>query len=121
MSTTLVAIVIAALAISLTAWDIVLVADAVDGNTISATLRHASREWPVLAYMWAVLGGHFFLGHGSAITTPRGDFWIVIWSMWLGFILNLWYRREAVSVPLWAYVALLVAGTLVGHFLWSQG
>lgn len=120
MTTTLVAITCAAIALALTGWDIVLATDAVEGNTISKVLGRGSREWPLLAYLWGVLGGHFFLGHGPAITTPTGDFRITIWSMWIGLILNFWYRHEAVSLPTWAYAAVLVAGMIVGHFFWSQ-
>lgn len=120
MTQTLVAILCAAVAVALTGWDVVLVADSVDGNTISETLRRASYEWPLLAYLWGLLGAHFFLGHGPAIFSPRFDFWIVIWSMFLGLILNFAYRDTAAEMTLWGFVAVLVAGTLIGHFFWSQ-
>jgi len=120
MYQTISATLIAAVTLGLAAYDVLPMLSAKEGDMISQVLRTWSRDWPILAYLWGVLSGHFFLGHEQAITTPVGDFWLVIWSCWLGLILNLWYRDASTDAGLWAYMALLVAGCVVGHFFWSQ-
>jgi len=120
MYQTISAALIATVTLGLAAYDVLPALSDADGDTISQVLRRWSRDWPILAYLWGVLAGHFFLGYHRAVTTPAGDLWLVVWSGWLGLILNLWYREAAVSAGTWAYVGLLVAGVSVGHFFWSQ-
>jgi len=89
--------------------------------TISHVLRSWSREWPVLAYLWGVLAGHFFLGHEHPVTgSETNDAFILIWTSWTLLILNLFWRDVSTSTPEWIYAALLTLGVVAGHFLWSQ-
>jgi len=92
------------------------------GDTISAVLRTVSRDWWIVAWLWGLLAGHWFLGHGQALTSPYFDSVLVIWLTWILFVLNLGHFFEGwTALPTWAYALLLALGTATGHFLWSQG
>lgn len=117
---TLAFIIVVALGAS--TWTAVAAANGVPGDTVSAVLRRASRDWWVLAYVWGLLAGHWFLGHPHAVTTPGADTRLVLWLSWAIFVLNAaHFRLDWPDVPVWGYALLLGLGTACGHFLWSQG
>lgn len=120
MYQTLSALIIIVVVIGVGLYDIVPALLAEDA-TISHVLRSWSREWPVLAYLWGVLAGHFFLGHEDPVTASETtDAFVLIWTSWTLLIGNLFWRDIQVSTPEWMYVALLSAGVVTGHFFWSQ-
>jgi hypothetical protein len=113
-------ILIAVATFGLSLWDLVPALNSVDGDTISRIIRAWSREWPILAYLWGLLGGHFFLGYSEALTNPRGDLYLTLWVTWAAFILNLWYRSNDVEPNVYIFAVAITLGLLVGSFFWSQ-
>lgn len=112
-------IVLVTLILSL--YDIVPAVNDARGDTISEVLRQWSRDWPVLAYMWGVLGGHWFLGHAAYVTgSQRGDAALLVLSGWAALILCVGLQDYTERLGLGVHAAFLLAGIAAGHFLWTQ-
>lgn len=102
--------------LGLSAYDLVPALNETPGDTISAVLRQWSREWYVLAYLWGVLGGHFFAGDPNPLL--GAGLGLTIWTVWILLIVNLGTRSA--DLPSWVYILLMIVGILAGHFFWSQ-
>jgi len=115
-------ILIVAVTVGLSVYDLLPALSEEPGDTISAVLRRWSREWPVLAYLWTMLGAHFFLGHPAYVTgTARGDAAVLVLTSWGLLIANVAARDYVESFPLWVFAVLMLAGLPMGHFFWTQG
>lgn len=113
------AVLIVAVTLLLSLYDILPALSAADGDTISAVLRQWSREWPILAWLWGVLGGHWFLGYSEPLMSAPDEY-VLIWLTWCFFVLNVWVRAEGVRLGTVGYFVVLLFGIIAGHFLWSQ-
>jgi hypothetical protein len=111
-------IVIATFGLSL--WDLIPALNNVDGDTISRIIRAWSREWPILAYLWGLLGGHFFLGYSKTVISPSGDIYFIFWITWGMFILNLWYRNNNIEPKVYIFTVAIIIGLVIGNFFWTQ-
>ena len=90
--------------------------DKVEGNSISQVVNHwAQGRLFVVAWIWGVLAGHFFLAREiPAIIAPYNM--ILLLLVTAGFIYFGWQGNIRYSMP-WQ-IFLLVIGTAAGHFLW---
>jgi len=114
-------ILIIAVTVGLSAYDLLPAFNSVSRDTLSAVLYTWSRDWWIIAYVWGVLGGHFFGGHAQATTTPVQDTYLTFWFMWVLMIVNVAHVKEQWPLlPTWCYLTLIMIGVLSGHFFWSQ-
>lgn len=113
-------IVVGAAITLLVGYDIVALVVGGAKSTISSVMRDWAHELPILAYAWGVLGGHFFWGHPEPVTTETGDLVLLLFSVWVGVILNFAYQDGAKDLPLWVWIVIVMAGLVAGHFFWSQ-
>ena len=60
MNKRVVGIVVVAVTVVLSIWDIFLAADGADGNTISEVIREVSGSYPVVPFGFGFLMGHWF-------------------------------------------------------------
>jgi hypothetical protein len=111
-------IAIAFATVGLSAWDVVPATNSVSGDTISEMLRAWSRSWLVIPYVWGLLAGHFFLGT-TAVEHDAGTT-ISLWTVWVVFVVSLYAWQSGYEGNVYVQLALLAAGTAVGHVFWTQ-
>jgi hypothetical protein len=117
---TVTVVLIVAVSIGLSAYDVLPATNAVDGDTISEVIRRWGREWVVLPYIWGGLGGHFWAGYPHQTWTAGEELRITLWSMWMVFVLNLGIRQYVRDWPWWAFLLAMMVGAVVFSFTWSQ-
>lgn len=89
--------------------DIVWALDSIKGNTWSEVIRFWTLRYPIIAYCWGGLGGHFFHGDWLALA-PRLGVLILVWSACVVQIISMW-------LPIPSYVYFIV-GAIVWALCW---
>jgi len=105
---------IVATIVTLSAVDIHFVANDVKGDTISALVYEASLRIGAVAFMFGVLGGHFFIP--VRLPVSRLMTWIVIISVAAAVTALGWFIDNP---PWWSAVALF-SGIAVGGVIWPN-
>lgn len=90
-------------------------------DTINVVIKNWSyNRYFFITFLWGVFGGHFFLGSKEPII----ENWIIppvlLALIVIGMIIYGKKLPKGYVVSTKTQVALLVAGLLFGHFLWSQ-
>jgi hypothetical protein len=91
----------------------------VSGDTLSEVMHRWSEDWPILAYLWGVLGGHFFLGARQPVVGDGQDPLVLLWFTWVLFITNLSVHASDIELPRQVHGIVLLVGIGAGHLLWS--
>ena len=100
--------------ITLLLWDVWLALDKKKHNTISQIISRTSKRWWIIAYAWALMGGHWFL-MSPLHPVPV---WVVASSLIGASIGGILAGYREVGCPRWIA---MVAGFFHGYMIWGQG
>jgi hypothetical protein len=106
LTTSIVAAVVTAVLVGI---DIVWASNHVVGDTLSEVIRYWAGRFPLVAFAWGGLGGHFFHGDWWAFQRTPGIA-ILLWCAALTEGLSL-----SISLPMYVY---FVFGAVVWAFCW---
>lgn len=100
-------------------WDFVVALNGIPRDTISEVIKYWARQFPLIAYAWGVLGGHFFWVRRAGPIVEYGlpSYTLLAATAFLVVYIGIFIKQTGgVYYPYWFFVA----GIFAGHFIWPQ-
>jgi len=98
----------------LVGWDIVVALNDVKHDTISRVLQAWAFEFPVIPFLWGILGGHWFWPRKTALIGPEYSFVFVMVVVLIVLLLSP-IIKNVLPMPIWC-----VLGFVIGHYFWPM-